>query len=173
MRLASAGKTHFPESDVRDIVSANLGALLVHCRDVDAPVRSAAQYVILTHATGSQPFVQQLISEAMLGLMADLLPEAVELSIHTSFQAVQCSDHLPWIIRTLTKPQRQKWVSLLVRHLQGQTFYQKTLMEHLELLWRADDDPRRSYAEAEQRLRTLSQRSSRDGRRELIRLRLC
>ena len=42
MRLASAGKTHFPESDVRDIVSANLGALLVHCRDVDVSVRTHA-----------------------------------------------------------------------------------------------------------------------------------
>ncbi|CAE7208642.1 unnamed protein product [Symbiodinium sp. CCMP2592] len=150
-RMARAGRANFAESDVNDIVSANL-------RDLFAlPGRGC-----IFAPVDSQHFVQQLIAEAMLGLMENLLAEPVELSDDISSRAVQCSSHLPWVVRALTKPQRQKWVSLLVRLLQGQRsyHYQKTVMEHLELLWRADDDPRRSYTEADQQLLTLSRRSS-------------
>ncbi|CAE7797181.1 unnamed protein product [Symbiodinium sp. CCMP2592] len=176
MSLATADKTHFAESDVYDIVSANLRDLFVHCRDGDESVRRSAHHLILKYAAfGSQPFVQQLTSEAMLGLMADLLPEPAELSNETSFQALRCSRPLEWIIRALTKPQRQKWVSLLVRLLQGQNqkSYQSTLIDRLTLLWRADDDPRRSYAEADQQLQALEQHSSRDVMLALYKLRKC
>ena len=175
MKLAKA--CHYtqmlPESDVCDIVQANLRSLFVHCHDVDESVRRSAHHLILNHAgLGSHPSVQRLIADAMLGLMADRLPETTEISEENSIQVLRCSLPLPWVLRTLTKSQRQKWVSLLVRLLDPKS-YQSTLIEHLTLLWRADDDPRRSYAEADHQLQALSQHSSREVKGALFRLRMC
>ncbi|CAE7837816.1 unnamed protein product [Symbiodinium sp. CCMP2592] len=143
MTMARAGRANFAESDVYDIVSANLRDLFLHCRDVDASVRRSAHHVIWAHAAGSHHFVQQIIADVTLGLMDNLLPEPAEL--------VECSEPLEFVIRALTKPQRQKWVSLLVRVLevlQGQSMTavkEQAVMEHLAFLWWADEDPRGSY----------------------------
>ena len=69
MRLASAEKTHFPESDVYDIVSANLRDLFVHCCDADESVRIAANHLVSNYGLGGLRFVHRLIAEAMLGRM--------------------------------------------------------------------------------------------------------
>ena len=155
--MARAGYTQaFTESDICHIVQANLRDLFVHFCDVDESVSLSAHLLILNHAFGCHPFVQQLISEAMLGVMADLLPESAEITKEASIKAEWCAEHLEWIWRALTRSQRQKWVSFLVRLLQGQKACQITLIDRLKLLWRADDDPSRSYAEADQQLKVLS-----------------
>ncbi|CAE7805619.1 unnamed protein product [Symbiodinium sp. CCMP2592] len=182
MRLTRACYTQmFPERDVWHITQENLRHLFVHCRDVDESVSCSAHHLILNHAYGCHPSVQQEIAEGMLGLMGELLPELpeeseTEVSKAAAIQAEKCSANLEWVLRALTRPQRQRWVSLLVRllHLlQGQNPSQTTLVHRLTLLWRADDDPRRSYAEADKQLKTLSQHGSRDIRNALLRLRLC
>ncbi|CAE7763841.1 unnamed protein product [Symbiodinium necroappetens] len=177
MRLAFADKTHFPESDVNDIVSANLRALLVHCRDGDVSVRKHAHHLLGNYGFGGLPFVKQMIAEAMLDQMEDLLPESAEISKEALKQAMQCAEHLTRVLRALTKPQRQKWVSLLVRALQSeesfQAQFQETLFSDLKLLWRVDDDPRRTYAEAEQQLKAFSKHANRELRGEIWRLHNC
>ncbi|CAE6912127.1 pyk1 [Symbiodinium sp. CCMP2592] len=163
MRLANVDKTHFPESDVNDMVSANLGDLLEHCCDEDVAVRKAAHYLVMNYGFGGLPFVQRLIAEAMLDRMEDLLPESGDISKEAFEQAMQCATHLTTILRALTKSQRQKWVSLLIRALQieEQDEVQETLISDLKILWRVDDDPRRSYAEAEEQLKTFSVHANR------------
>ena len=175
MRLAREDKTHFPESDVNDIVSANLRDLLVHCCDADASLRLAAHDLVANYGLGGLPFVKQLIAEAMLDRMEDLLPQSTEISEENYEQAMHCAKHLPTVLRALTKPQRQKWVSLLVRALQveAQDQVRMELIPELELLWRVDDDPRRSYAEAEQQLKAFSMHANRDLRNEIWRLQYC
>ena len=108
--------------------------------------------------------MKQMIAESMLEQMEDLLPESAEISKEALKQAMQCGKHLTSVLRALTKPQRQKWVSLLVRALQSeesfQDQFQKTLFSDLKLLWRVDDDPRRTYAEAEQQLKAFSKHAN-------------
>ena len=128
-----------------------------------------AHNLVGEHGFGGLPFAKQLIAEAMLGQMEDLLPESAEVSKESLEKAMQCAKHLTVVLRTLTKPQRQKWVSLLVRALQideGQAQFRKTLISDLMLLWRVDDDPRRTYAEAEQQLKAFSMHASRHLRLE-------
>ena len=171
MRLASARLTHFPESDARNIVIANLRHLFVHIRSADKSVRSQAHHVLMNYGLGGLPFVQQLIAEELLGLMGDLLPESAEISKKASLEAQRCSRHLYCIVRALTKCQRQKWVSMLVRVLKSQQAFHSSLIDDLQLLWRADDDPRRSYAEAERQLKAFSVHASQAVQDELCRLR--
>ena len=173
MKLASTRTTHFTESDARHIVSANLRDLLAHCRDRDESVRKSAHYLLLCYGAAGLPLVQQLIAKAMLGLMEDLLPEFKEVSEETSNQAMLCSQHVRNVWRVLAHPQRQKWVSLLVRVLQGQPSSPMRLIDDLKHLWRADGDPRRSYAEAEQHLRAWSKNVGQDLRREIWTLFRC
>ena len=121
--------------------------------------------------------MQQLIVEAMLGRMEDLLPESAEIREEALIQAMECTRHLTKVLRALTKSQRQKWVSLLVRALQAQGSFQdrfqEALISDLRILWRADDDPGRNYAESVEQLKTFSKRTSRPLRREICLLRLC
>ena len=177
MRLANADKTHFPESDVNDIVSANLQSIFLHCRDVDLSVREHAHRLVADYGFGGLPFVQQTIAEAMLGQMEDLLPESADISKEALQRAMRCAEHIAIVVRGLTKPQRQKWVSLLVRALQIdeeiEHQFQERLISDLKILWRADDDPRRSYAEADQQLKAFSQLANKRLQREIMRLRYC
>ncbi|CAE7370946.1 unnamed protein product [Symbiodinium sp. CCMP2456] len=84
----------------------------------------------------------QLIAEAMLDRMEDLLPQSTEISRENLKQAMQCAAHLLTVLRALTTPQRQKWVSMLVRALQiEQDKVQDMLMSDLKILRRVDDDP--------------------------------
>ena len=172
LRLANARLTHFPESDVRHIVTANLRDLLAHIRSKDKSLRGSAHRLLMNYAFGSLPFVQHLIADGLLGLMGDLLPESATTSKQASLLVQSCSRHLSGLVRGLTKRQRQKWASMLVRVLQGQIAVKSArIIDSLKILWRADDDPRRSYAEEEQQLRAFSKHASPDLQRELCNLR--
>ena len=117
--------------------------------------------------------MKQLIAETMLDQMEDLLPESAEISEDALEQATQCGEHLTNVLRALTKPQRQKWLSLLVRALhiaEGHAQFQETLISDLKLLWLVDDDPRRTYAEAEQQLKAFSKHATYVLRRKSWRL---
>ena len=115
MKLAGARKTHFSESDARRIVVANLRDLLERCCDVDASVRKAAHHIVTNYVRGGLPWVQQVIAEAMLGRMENLWVD--EISQAALAQLWRCSSHLGDVVRALDRPQRQRWVSLLVRVL--------------------------------------------------------
>ncbi|CAE7034355.1 unnamed protein product [Symbiodinium sp. CCMP2592] len=177
IRLARAKETHFSESDAYDIVSANLRDLFAHCGDADIPVRISAHHLVSKHGSGGLPFVQRLIAEAMLGHMEDVLPESQEISEDAWKQAMDCTGHLAYLLRTLTKPQRQKWVSQLVKALRSPESLQGRLQEDvfsgLKLLWRADDDPERSYAEADHQLKALLKRSSGRLQQQIYKLLAC
>ena len=156
------------------IVDNNLRDLLQHCCDVDQPVGKAARHIVHNYGRGGLPFVQEMIAEAMLGLMGDLLSESTEISPETEIQVMRCTRHLQYVVRVLSKPQRQKWVSLLVRVLRSQTAnHSEIFIEDLKLLWRSDDDPRRNYSEAERELRSLRKSVSRNLRMDLSDLLYC
>ena len=150
MRLASARQTHFAESDVRNIVTANLRDLFGRCcsGDEDATMK-AARHIVSSYGLGGLPFVQQLIADAKLGLMADHLTQPTEVSQDAATKVIQCTRHLQEVVRSLAKPQRQKWASLLIRVLRTLQFGQQAVVDGLKLLWQADDDPRQTYAQAE------------------------
>ncbi|CAE7268496.1 unnamed protein product [Symbiodinium sp. CCMP2592] len=168
VELARARQTCFAESDVCDIVGSNLRSLLGLCSSADASVRDAAHYTIRIYGSNGVPFVKQLIAETMLGLMENLLLESTEISPEASIQVMLCTQHVDNLLQALERTQRQQWVSLLVRVLRAQQGCRKELVHGLKLLWRADDDPRRSYAEAEQHLRARA--FPRAVRRELVEL---
>ncbi|CAE6953391.1 unnamed protein product [Symbiodinium natans] len=115
----------------------------------------------LFHYGGCFPFVQQLIAEDMLVLMKDLL-SSTEISPQNFNDVLQCTRHLQTVLRSLTKLQRQQWVSLLVRilHHQASTNCQQVIVGDLQILWRTDGDPSRTFAEAEKQLRVLSNTAS-------------
>ena len=165
-KLASAIKKPFAETDVRHIVGSNLRYLLGQCRSADALVRKSAHYILRHHGSGGLPAVKQLIAEAMLCLMENLLPESGKISGEASKQFVLCTQHLGDVLRALEKPQRQRWASLLVRFIHEQQKCHKELIHSLKLLWRADDDPNRSYPEAEQHLWAFAETASTDVRGE-------
>ncbi|CAE7900581.1 unnamed protein product, partial [Symbiodinium sp. KB8] len=163
MRLARTRETHFAESDAFDIVCPNLRDLLRHCADEDASVRTFAHYIVSNYGAGGLRFVKQMIADAMLTLMGNLLSESTGISQATLTQVMQCTGHLDNVVRTLAKPQRQKWVSLLVEALESLRGHESetlTLIADLKLLWRADDDPCRTYAEAEQQLKALKKQAN-------------
>ncbi|OLQ13879.1 hypothetical protein AK812_SmicGene2055 [Symbiodinium microadriaticum] len=163
MRLARTRETHFAESDAFDIVCPNLRDLLRHCADEDASVRTYAHYIVSNYGAGGLRFVKQMIADAMLTLMGNLLSESTGISQATLTQVMQCTGHLDNVVRTLAKPQRQKWVSLLVEALESLRGHESetlTLIADLKLLWRADDDPCRTYAEAEQQLKALKKQAN-------------
>ena len=153
MGLALVRSTHFAEADARRIVEKNLRDLLWHCRDADASVREAAHGVLDLHGVGGLPFVQQLIAEDMLGLMEELLLESDD----NLQKVLDCLHHLRSVVRSLTKLQRQQWVSILVRILHHDIAHdcQKELIGDLQILWLIDSDPSRSFAEAEKQLWNL------------------
>eukprot|EP00439_Symbiodinium_sp_Y106_P020257 s4263_g2.t1 len=166
-RLANTRHTHFAESDAFEIVCPNLRDLLRHCADEDASVRTSAHRVVRSYGKGGLPFVRQMIADAMLTLMGHVLSESTGISQATLPQVMQCTRHLDNVVRALAKPQRQQWVSLLVKALESLRGHEShpetlTLISDLKLLWRADDDPSRSYAEAEQQLKALMKKANAD-----------
>ncbi|OLQ13884.1 hypothetical protein AK812_SmicGene2059 [Symbiodinium microadriaticum] len=139
----------------------------------DASVRTSAHYIVSNYGFGGLVLVKQMIADAMLTLMGNLLSESTGSSQATLKQVMQCTGHLDDVVRTLAKPQRQKWVSLLVKALESLRGHEShpetlTLIADLKLLWRADDDPCRTYAEAEQQLKALKKQANKN-----VRLALC
>ncbi|CAE7220344.1 PDE9A, partial [Symbiodinium microadriaticum] len=154
MALASKTLTHFGESYVRRTVGRNLQSLLRHCWSADTSVAAAAHDIVHNHASDALPFVQQAIAESMLGLMEDLVTSNMRANLK---QIGPCARTLEKILRSLSKPQCQKWVSLTVKLLMDPHVTDKErLVWQLKMLWLVDDDPKRTYAEAEQQLLTVA-----------------
>ncbi|CAE7800592.1 unnamed protein product, partial [Symbiodinium sp. CCMP2456] len=141
VELARGRQTCFAESDVHQIVGSNLRFLLGLCSSADASESGAAHDIIRIYGRGGLPFVKQLIAESMLGLMQNLLPESTD---HGE-QVMLCTRCLLVGVLRSAGGRRVRPMGLI-----------KDLVRRFELLWRADDDPRRSYAEAEQDLKTPS-----------------
>ena len=97
-----------------------------------------------------------LIAKTMLGRMEYILAGAIETGVADWNSLAYCMLHLDNSLRSLAKHQRQKWVCLLVRTLRAHLVFPDEcllpVVGHLELLWRADDNPRQTYAEAEREL---------------------
>ncbi|CAE7907110.1 PAO3, partial [Symbiodinium sp. KB8] len=154
MALASKTLTHFSESYVRRTVGKNLQSLLRHCWSADTSVAAAAHDIVHNHASDALPFVQQAIAESMLALMEDLVTSNMRANLK---QIGPCAHTLEKILRSLSKPQCQKWVSLTVKLLMDPHVTDKErLVWQLKMLWLVDDDPKRTYAEAEQQLLTVA-----------------
>ncbi|CAE7254776.1 unnamed protein product [Symbiodinium natans] len=157
-------KTHFAAADVHRIVGKNIRDLLQHCRHADASLCKAA-HITLENAMfkGCFPFARQLIAEGMLGLMEEFLSDPTDICDLTLTQVLNCASHFRTVLRSLSKLQRQQWASLLVRtlHLRPKQLQQK-LVEDLQILWRTDDDPSRTFAEEERQLRIFYKTVSSD-----------
>ena len=95
--------------------------------------------------------------------MEDLLANASE----TLEEIAACHRKLVLVFRSLSKPQRQKWVSLMVKLLMYRQYRKDGLIWRLKMLWLADDDPRRTYAESAEQLQTFAKPASADVRQEL------
>ena len=157
MSLASKRKTCFPEGRVRLLVSKNLESLLRNCRSADVSVADDAMYVVLNYSADGLPSVQQTIAEAMLSLMEVL----VKSGIHANKKRIgDCIMRLTMVLRSMSKPQRQKWVSLMVKLLMSRDVKADPLIWRLNMLWLADDNPRETYTEARKQLRTLATSAS-------------
>ncbi|CAE7506943.1 unnamed protein product [Symbiodinium natans] len=163
MALASATLTHLPASDTRRIVEDNLRSLFRQCRDPDDIAHSPALRTLLVYGECALPYVQQLIANTMLGF--------IEASLSTSplnYDAVlDFMVHLQVVLRSMTKCQRQKWVSLTVRFLDALAALDLDLSSicsvvvyDLIWLWRVDEDPRRTYASVMPKLREFLQSPS-------------
>ena len=110
--------------------------------------------------------MQRLISENMLRQLGELIDlvkeelpaEEAELK-EVWFRMALCINHLAMVLRSLAKPDRQKWVSLLIEVLRAMlpapVAVHKTVLKALLLLWRADEDPLRTYEEECQQLEAL------------------
>ena len=115
--------------------------------------------------------MQQAIAETMLGLVEEL----VECNIGPNLGKIgDCVFVLELVFRRLSKPQRQRWVSLLVKPRTDPGVRQEKVIEKVmqlfTMIWLFDDDPGRTYAEAEKQLRCFGKSSSTDVRRQLLRL---
>ena len=97
--------------------------------------------VTSNYATNALPCVQQPIAEAMLALMEEL----AESNIRANLKRIgRCMHLLATVIRSLSKPQRQKLVTLLVKLLLGSHVSNKLvavrgLLRGLKMLWLLDD----------------------------------
>jgi len=152
LALASKTFTHFSESYVRRTVGKNLQCVLRHCWSADSSIAAAAHCIAHNHASDALPFVAQMIAEGMLARMEELVRSNIRASLK---QVYSCTWVLEKILRSLSKPQCQKWVSLTVKLLMGPHVTDKDkerLVWQLKMLWLVDDDPKRTYAEAEQQL---------------------
>ncbi|CAE7308882.1 unnamed protein product [Symbiodinium sp. KB8] len=82
--------------------------------------------VTSNYATNALPCVQQPIAEAMLALMEEL----AESNIRANLKRIgRCMHLLATVIRSLSKPQRQKLVTLLVKLLLGSHVSNKLVAE--------------------------------------------
>ncbi|CAE7685344.1 PAO3 [Symbiodinium sp. CCMP2592] len=149
MALASKDFTHFAESYVRRTVGKNLQCLLRHCWSADASVAAAAHLALHNHASDALPFVQQAIAEGIFALLEDLASNSTQIE--------SCLRTLEKLVRSLSKHQRQRWVSLMVKLLVDPNVATKErLVLLLKMLWLADEDPKRTYAEEDQQLRSVA-----------------
>ncbi|CAE6922214.1 unnamed protein product [Symbiodinium sp. CCMP2592] len=153
--LASKRKPNFAESHAKRIVRKNLRSLLRHCRSSDVAVADAAMLLVMNHAVEALPFVQGPIAETMLGMTEELVESSISIN---KDKLLFCGTILGLVLRVLSKPQRQRWVSLLV--LLDEDFPKQPVIWRLRLLRLADDDPLRTYAAVRQQPRLYAKSAS-------------
>ncbi|CAE7517852.1 unnamed protein product [Symbiodinium sp. CCMP2592] len=163
--LGQADRTHFAESVVRAVVVKNLDFALGYCLDQDMSVRKAAHTVVRNYIWGGLDFVKEPVAEAMLSQMRDMTSASRSQMPPTWASLKLCMQHLEDLLRSLTRPQRQEWASCLVTALQSfqptsvpevsRTKCQTWMLQQLKLLWLADDDPLRTYADTKRQLEAL------------------
>ncbi|CAE7815536.1 unnamed protein product [Symbiodinium sp. CCMP2592] len=164
LHLASKRKTCFAESRVRRIVDTNLQSLLRNCLSADKSAARDATYTVLNYAAEGLSLVHQHIAEAMNPLMEDLVDSDTVKNL-TRIQ--DCVETLTMAMRSPNKPQRRKWVSLLVKLLVGGSVRTGPAICRLNMLWLADDSPKKTYEEALHQLRKFEASASPDLQEDL------
>ena len=66
---------------------------------------AAARLIVYNFAGDALPFVQQTIAEGMLALMEDLVMSNIRGNLT---ELMHCTETLEKVIRSLSRPQRQK-----------------------------------------------------------------
>ncbi|CAE6922128.1 unnamed protein product [Symbiodinium sp. CCMP2592] len=93
----------------------------------------------------------------MLGMTEELVESSISIN---KDKLLFCGTILGLVLLVLSKPQRQRWVSLLVELLMDEDFPKQPVIWRLRLLWLADDDPLRTYAAVRQQLRLYAKSAS-------------
>ena len=170
MAMASARTTHFAEHHVNRIVGDNLCDLLKHCSDSDRRVSKDAHLIVLNYGRSGLPWVQKKIAAAMQCLAEDLLSASAEISKASVRRVYSCLGHLSGLSRSLERPEHQVWVSMFTRILSLPQFAAgyELIVNDLMLLWRSDDDPRRTYAGADQQILGLERSTASESLREKL-----
>ncbi|CAE7248266.1 unnamed protein product [Symbiodinium sp. CCMP2592] len=191
--LAHARTTHsFDQADVHKIICQHLQSAFRLSLDQSDDVAASAHDLILEYGQGGLPCARELIAEAVLSRMRHIMSTKDNFGVGWQ-QMLYCMQHLESVVRSLTKPQRQEWVSLLVTGLHrlecriqsfkkpraaSATEYfkesQKWVIEDLMLLWCVDDDPGQTYEEVKPQLRAWQGSSTlKDVRNSLVFLLRC
>ena len=96
----------------------------------------------------------------MLRVLEDLATSYYEAIPANITQIGQCMGLLGQVLPSLTVSQRQKWMMLILKVMfdHGVANIHKELffIKVLKMLWEADDEPTKTYAEARRQLRILS-----------------
>ncbi|CAE7352179.1 AMT1-1 [Symbiodinium sp. KB8] len=162
--LARKRWTHFTESDVLSIVGKNLQNLLRHFQSADASLVAAARSVLFDYAFDGLYFVQQRIAVVMLDRLEDLVESSI---ISNLKEIVVMTTKLKRMLRSMSTAQRRKWASLLVKMLLDPSLREEPVIEELKMLWLVEDNPARTFAEAERQLRIFAKSASAAVRREM------
>ncbi|CAE7487999.1 AMT1-1 [Symbiodinium microadriaticum] len=167
MALARKRWTHFAESDVLDIVGKNLQSLIRHFQSADASLVAAARCVLLDYATDGLYFVQQRIAAVMLDRLEDLVESSILSNIK---ETGKITTVLKAVLRSMSTALRRKWVSLLVKMLLDPVanLHKEPVIEKLKMLWLVEDNPWRTFAEAERQLRIFAKSASAAVRLEML-----
>ncbi|CAE7742572.1 hypothetical protein AK812_SmicGene23880 [Symbiodinium microadriaticum] len=159
--LACKRRTHFAESHVQRIVGKNLRSLLWHCQSANDSISDSARQLLVyschaSYVADGLPFAQRFIANYLLDLMENI----VESHSYANLKDIgPCLKALAMVLRSMSKPQRQKWVSLLVQLLTDYKLPKENAQVaiwRLRMLWMADDDPTRTYAKSQHDLRTVA-----------------
>eukprot|EP00439_Symbiodinium_sp_Y106_P013476 s1047_g1.t4 len=158
--LASKTRTHFPTHHGRRIVKKHLQCLFEHFCHSNLIVSEAAAFLLHFYGRDALPYVQELMAHEMLRVLEDLATSYYEAIPANITQIGQCMGLLGQVLPSLTVSQRQKWMMLILKVMfdHGVANIHKELffIKVLKMLWEADDEPTKTYAEARRQLRILS-----------------
>ena len=148
----------FREQDVRACVAAMIEDLLVHCYDETDRVCFAAHTVLHLCGRGEKLQVNQLISDGMTRLLESLLHSSTR---HSFWRYRLALGHLASVVRTIERPQRQRWMMLLVdiflsKYKSADSASQAYILWNLSLLWRLEPAPAKIFASAVAKLECQS-----------------
>ena len=113
---------------------------------MDKSIRHASHHILQIYSNAGLHFVRRLVSESMLHQLGELLQEKLpseeaELK-EVWFRISPCLNHFANVLRSMSRPQRQKWASLLVEVLRAMlpapSGVHKTILAAVLLLWQAE-----------------------------------